>query len=66
MSSFVLLLNIVLTLITLKMFLSANSNIYVSSWASLVAQMVKNLPAMQETQVPFLSWKDPQIGRAHV
>ena len=21
--------------------------------------MVKNLPAMQETQVPFLSWKDP-------
>ena len=59
MSSFVLLLNIVLTLITLKMFLSANSNIYVSSWASLVAQMVKNQPAMQETQVPFLSWKDP-------
>ena len=41
------------------MFLSANSNIYVSSWASLVAQMVKNPPAMQETQVPFLSWKDP-------
>ena len=23
-------------------------------WASLVAQMVKNLPAMQETQVPSL------------
>ena len=41
------------------MFLSANSNIYVSSWASLVAQMVKNLPAMQETQVPSLSWEDP-------
>ena len=25
------------------------------SWASLVAQMVKNLPAMQETWVQFLS-----------
>ena len=24
----------------------------------LVAQMVKNLPAMQETQVPSLCWKD--------
>ena len=40
------------------MFLSANSNIYVSHWASLVAQMVKNRPAVQEAQVPFLSWKD--------
>ena len=27
--------------------------------ASLVAQMVKNRPAMQETQVPSLSWEDP-------
>ena len=27
--------------------------------ASLVAQLVKNLPAMQETQVQFLGWKDP-------
>ena len=27
-------------------------------WASLVAQMVKNLPAMQETLVRFLSWED--------
>ena len=26
---------------------------------SLVAQMVKNLLAMQETQVQSLSWKDP-------
>ena len=24
----------------------------------LVVQMVKNLPAMQETQVPSLGWKD--------
>jgi len=27
--------------------------------ASLVAQVVKNLPAMQETQVQSLSWDDP-------
>ena len=28
-------------------------------WASLVAQMVKNLPAMQETQVLSLGREDP-------
>ena len=28
-------------------------------WASLVAQSVKNLPAMQETQVRFLHQEDP-------
>ena len=28
-------------------------------WASLVAQLVKNLPAMQETWVRSLSWEDP-------
>ena len=28
-------------------------------WASLVAQMVKNLPAIQETQVQSLSQEDP-------
>ena len=27
--------------------------------ASLVAQIVKNLPAMQETQVRSLIWEDP-------
>ena len=27
--------------------------------ASLLAQMVKNLPAMQETGVRFLGWRDP-------
>ena len=27
--------------------------------ASLVAQMVKNLPAMQEIQVPSLLWENP-------
>ena len=29
------------------------------AWASLVAQLVKNLPAMQETLVQFLGWNDP-------
>ena len=29
------------------------------SWAFLVAQVVKNLPAMQETWVPSLGWEDP-------
>ena len=28
-------------------------------WASLVAQTVKNLPAMQETWVRSLGWEDP-------
>ena len=27
-------------------------------WASLVAQLVKNLPAKQETPVQFLGWED--------
>ena len=27
--------------------------------ASLIAQLVENLPAMQETLVPFLGWEDP-------
>ena len=29
------------------------------SWAFLVAQLVKNLPAMQETPVQFLGWANP-------
>ena len=29
------------------------------SWASLVAQLVKNPPAMWETWVPSLGWEDP-------
>ena len=29
------------------------------SWTSLVAQTVKNPPAMRETWVPSLSWEDP-------
>ena len=36
--------------------LLTNINIY---WASLVAQTVKNLPAMQEIQVQSLGQEDP-------
>ena len=28
-------------------------------WASLIAQLVKNQPAMQETPVRFLGWENP-------
>ena len=28
-------------------------------WAFLMVQMVKNLPAMQETWIRFLGWEDP-------
>ena len=28
-------------------------------WASLIAQLVKNPPAVQETLVQFLGWEDP-------
>ena len=28
-------------------------------WTSVIAQSVKNLPAMQETRVLFLGWEDP-------
>ena len=34
-------------------------NIFGTCWSSLVPQMVKNLPAVQETQVPSLGWEDP-------
>ena len=35
------------------------------SWASLVAELVKNLPAMQETWVQSLGWEDPlEKGKA--
>ena len=30
-----------------------------TAWASLVAQMIKNLPAMQETQLHSLGQEDP-------
>ena len=31
----------------------------VLTWTSLVAQLVRNPPAMQETWVPSLGWEDP-------
>ena len=35
------------------------------SWASLLAQLVKNPPAMWEIWVPFLGWEDPlEKGKA--
>ena len=35
------------------------------SWASLVAQLVKNPPAMQETLVRSLGWEEPlEKGKA--
>ena len=35
-----------------------SGNVY-CLWASLVAQLVKNPPAMQETRVRSLGWEDP-------
>ena len=35
------------------------------SWASLVSQLVKNMPPMQETWVRSLGWEDPlEKGKA--
>ena len=36
----------------------AFENLLGASWTSLVAQMVKNPPAMQETWVRSLGWED--------
>ena len=39
--------------------------IIVTTWVSLVAQLVKNLPAMWETWVQSLGWEDPlEKGKA--
>ena len=34
------------------------STAFIFTWGSLVAQMVKNLPAILETSVQFLGWGD--------
>ena len=34
-------------------------NLYVYIWASLMAQKIKNLPAVWETQARSLGWEDP-------
>ena len=36
-----------------------HSNLLQYSWASVVTQTVKNLPAMWETWVQSLGWEDP-------
>ena len=36
-----------------------NNQIHISKRASLVAQMVKNTPAMQETWIQPLGWENP-------
>ena len=42
-----------------------NYSTSIQYWASLIAQLVKNLPAMQETVVRFLGWEDLlEKGRA--
>ena len=47
--------------------MSLNWRRHYASWASLVAQLVKNLPVMQETWVQSLSQEDPleNIMAAH-
>ena len=39
--------------------ITVNMKGYKIEWASLIAQLVKNLPALQETRVQFLGQKDP-------
>ena len=44
---------------------SFSEKYYTKIWASLVAQMVKNPPAKQETQIQFVGWEDPlEEGKA--
>ena len=33
-------------------------NVSLCLWASLIAQLVKNLPGLQETPIRFLGWDD--------
>ena len=41
------------------------NKIYIFKFASQVAQAIKNLPAMQDTWIPFLGWEVPlQEGMA--
>ena len=43
----------------LLLFLIQNHLLTLLCWVSLVAQLVKNPPAMRETWVPSLGWEDP-------
>ena len=41
------------------------SGLSIMLWASLEAQLVKNLPAVQEAGVQSLSWEDPLEKETH-
>ena len=43
----------------LSLFSSPITPSHISFWASLIAQLVKNPPATQETPIRFLCWEDP-------
>ena len=45
--------------LSVSVLLLANLLIIIIAGASLVAQMVKNPPAMWETWVRYLGWEDP-------
>ena len=48
-----------------RSFLEKNYFLLKHCWASLVAQLVKNPPAVQETWVQSLGWEDPlERGKA--
>ena len=51
--------NIALSLIIFDLLLGLSKIVDCGFGASLMAQLVKNLPAMQETWVRFLGWEDP-------
>ena len=42
-----------------SLYKSSSMCLFSRLWASLVAQMVKNLPVVQKTQVQFLGQEDP-------
>ena len=44
-------------------YMNSFNGTYDYRWTSLVAQLVKNLPAVQETWVQTLGWKDPLENR---
>ena len=52
-------ISLCLILVILTIFQIFKNYCYISCWTSLVAQTVKNLPAMQESWVRSLSWEDP-------
>ena len=48
-----------------RMVSEATKGVFIRSFTSLIAQLVKNPPAIQETMVRFLGWEDPlEKGKA--